>query len=66
MNKTKVFCSILGIGMLSVGFAQTKQDSVKVEQLEEVVITDSKFQLKRENSGKVITKITSKDLLAKT
>lgn len=62
MNKTKVFCSILGIGMLSVGFAQTKQDSVKVEQLEEVVITDSKFQLKRENSGKVITKITSKDL----
>lgn len=62
MNKAKVFCSILGIGMLSVGFAQTKQDSVKVEQLEEVVITDSKFQLKRENSGKVITKITSKDL----
>lgn len=62
MNKTKVFCSILGIGMLSVGFAQTKQDSVKVEQLEEVVITDSKFQLKRENSGKVITKITSNDL----
>ncbi|MBC3847110.1 TonB-dependent receptor [Winogradskyella echinorum] len=62
MNKAKVFCSILGIGMLSVGFAQTKQDSVKVEQLEEVVITDSKFQLKRENSGKVITKISSKDL----
>ncbi|MFC0604163.1 TonB-dependent receptor plug domain-containing protein [Winogradskyella pulchriflava] len=62
MNKTKVFCSILGIGMLCNGFAQSQTDSLKVEQLEEIVITDSKFQLKRENSGKVITKITSKDL----
>ncbi|MBO6879612.1 TonB-dependent receptor plug domain-containing protein [Winogradskyella sp.] len=62
MNKTKVFCSILSLGMLSVGFAQKEQDSVKVEQLEEVVVTDSKFQLKRENSGKVITKVTSEDL----
>lgn len=62
MNRTKVLCSILGLGMLSVGFAQKEQDSVKVEQLEEVVVTDSKFQLRRENSGKVITKITSEDL----
>lgn len=62
MNKAKVFCSILGIGMLSIGFAQTKQDSVKIEKLEEVVITDSRFNLKRENSGKVITKISSEEL----
>ncbi|WP_400079624.1 TonB-dependent receptor plug domain-containing protein [Winogradskyella sp. R77965] len=62
MNKTKLFCSILGMGMLSIGFAQTKQDSVKVEKLDEVVVTDSRFALKRENSGKVITKITSEDL----
>ena len=60
MNKTKVFCNILG--MLSIGFAQSQTDSTKVEKLNEVVVTDSKFQLKRENSGKVITKITSKDL----
>jgi len=50
------------MGMLSIGFAQTKQDSVKVEKLDEVVITDSRFNLKRENSGKVITKITAQDL----
>jgi len=67
MIKTKWFCSMLCIGMLSMGVAQTLpiaigNDSTKVEQLDEVVITDSKFQLKRENSGKVITKITSKDL----
>lgn len=44
------------------GFAQQQSDSTKVEQLDEVVITDSKFKLKRENSGKVITKITQKEL----
>ena len=67
MNKTKLFCGILGIGILCNGFAQTLPiaigtDSTKVEKLDEVVVTDSRFQLKRENSGKVITKITSKDL----
>ena len=53
---------MLGISMLYSGVAQTQTDSLKTEKLDEVVITDSKFQLKRENSGKVITKITSKDL----
>ena len=48
--------------MLSIGFAQKKQDSVNVEKLDEVFVTDSRFELKRENSGKVITKITSEDL----
>ena len=62
MNKTKMFCSILGIGMLCVGNAQKSKDSLTTEELDEVVVTDSKFKIKRENSGKVITKITSKDL----
>ncbi|MHA7843456.1 MAG: TonB-dependent receptor plug domain-containing protein [Winogradskyella sp.] len=62
MNKTKLFCSMLCMGMLSIGSAQIEQDSVKVEQLDEVVVSDSRFALKRENSGKVITKITSKTL----
>ncbi len=38
------------------------QDSTKVELLKEVVITDSRFKLNRENSGKTIIKITSDDL----
>lgn len=62
MNKTKLFCSILGLGMFTIGSAQIKQDSVKVEKLDEVVLSDSRFALKRENSGKVITKITSQEL----
>ncbi len=62
MIKTKLFWSILCTGMLSIGYAQTQTDSTKVEKLEEVVVTDSRFSLKRENSGKVITKITAEDL----
>lgn len=44
------------------GFTQQQTDSTQLEQLDEVVITDSKFNLKRENSGKVITKITQQEL----
>ena len=60
-NKTIVF-GVLAFGMSICGFAQQQNDSTKVEQLGEVVVTDSKFNLKRENSGKVITKITQKEL----
>lgn len=44
------------------GFAQQQTNEIPEEQLDEVVVTDSKFKLKRENSGKIITKITSKEL----
>ena len=40
----------------------SKQDSIKVQQLDEVVVTDSKFELKRENSGKTVIKITAEEL----
>lgn len=59
-KKTFVLGMLCSISML--GFAQQQTDSTKVEQLEEVVITDSRFKLKRENSGKVITKITQSEL----
>lgn len=49
-------------GISILGFAQQQNDSLVVEQLNEIVITDSKFKMKRENSGKVITKITQKEL----
>ena len=50
------------MGVFTMGFSQSEQDSIKVEALDEVFLTDSRFALKRENSGKVITKITSEDL----
>ncbi|WP_431158577.1 TonB-dependent receptor plug domain-containing protein [Winogradskyella poriferorum] len=61
MNKTTWFC-ILFIGMLSTGFSQTQKDSVKVEALDEVVLTDTRFALKRENSGKTVIKISREEI----
>ncbi|WP_222984463.1 TonB-dependent receptor plug domain-containing protein [Flagellimonas meishanensis] len=43
--------------------AQEQQiDSVAPHQLQEVVVSDSKFELKRENSGKTVIKITKEEL----
>ncbi len=60
-KKTKVF-GVLCFGISLVGFAQQKADSTKVEQLDEVVITDSRFALKREHSGKTVIKISQKEI----
>ncbi|WP_298903396.1 TonB-dependent siderophore receptor [uncultured Psychroserpens sp.] len=62
MNTKTKFFGMLAIGVAACGFAQQQTDTLEIEQLDEVVITDSKFKLKRENSGKVITKITQKEL----
>ncbi|WP_194768830.1 TonB-dependent receptor plug domain-containing protein [Tamlana sp. I1] len=62
MNKKLHAFGILCLGMSLVGFAQEQDDSAKMEQLDEVVITDSRFALKRENSGKTVIKISQKDI----
>ncbi len=62
MHKKTWFFGILTFGISLFGFAQQQTDSLQIEQLDEVVITDSKFKLKKENSGKVITKISQEDL----
>jgi vitamin B12 transporter len=41
---------------------QVKNDTVTVQQLDEVVVSDSRFELKRENSGKTVIKITAEEL----
>ncbi len=62
MNKKHFF----GIALLLLGgqilTAQETRNEEKVNELEEVVVSDSRFNLKREQSGKVITKITSEEL----
>ncbi|UII75524.1 TonB-dependent receptor [Flagellimonas sp. HMM57] len=40
----------------------SQQDSVQVQQLQEVVVSDSRFELKRENSGKTVIKISTEEL----
>lgn len=59
MYKKLWFCGALLCTGLSFS-QQTENDAI--ESLEEVVLIDSKFELKRENSGKTVTKITAKEL----
>ncbi|MCK0109331.1 TonB-dependent receptor [Flavobacteriaceae bacterium S0825] len=61
MNKKTCVLSVCCTLMSAFGFSQEDEVS-KTEQLDEVVITNSRFEIKREDSGKVITKITQKEL----
>ncbi|TXG39345.1 TonB-dependent receptor plug domain-containing protein [Seonamhaeicola maritimus] len=62
MNKRTNVFGMLCIGISMVGFSQQEIDSTKVEQLDEVVVSDSRFNLKRENSGKTVIKISKKEI----
>ncbi|MBO3116025.1 TonB-dependent receptor [Winogradskyella sp. DF17] len=62
MSKTSLFCGILSIGMLSIGYSQKKSEALKVQNLQEVVVSDSRFELKRENSGKTVIKISKSEI----
>ncbi len=59
MKKRVVSFGVLSLAFASV-FAQTEEK--KVTELDEVVVTDSRFALKRENSGKTVIKVTSKEI----
>ena len=59
MYKKLWFCSALFCTAIS--FSQQSENEI-IESLGEVVLIDSKFELNRENSGKVVTKITAKEL----
>ncbi|WP_298395028.1 TonB-dependent siderophore receptor [Flavobacterium sp.] len=65
MNKNFIRISAISALMTTCGYAQ-QQDSVKVNQLQEVVISDTKFAQSKEKSGKVITKISSEELEKKS
>ena len=54
MNKYAIVLVLLFAFCISISNAQ----DTKIEQLEEVVVTDSRFNIKRENSGKTVIKIT--------
>ena len=64
MKKTVKAVAILAL-LNACAFAQEK-DSVKVNQLKEVVISDTKFAQRQEKSGKVIEVISAKDLEKKS
>ena len=62
MNKKIVRISTLFVLMTTCAFAQQNQTISSEDKLKEVVVSDSKFALAKEKSGKVITKITAEDL----
>ncbi|WP_207720179.1 TonB-dependent receptor plug domain-containing protein [Flavobacterium undicola] len=63
MNKKNVRISALFVLISACAFAQKKGVVLPVtNELKEVVVTDSKFALPKEKSGKVIVKITADDL----
>ncbi len=63
MKKQLLIVGALTFSFVSTNlFAQKKQQKQKVETLDEVVVTATKFKLKKENTGKVINKITQKQL----
>ncbi len=60
MKKQVVIVCVLLLTFLSTNlFAQEEE---RVEELDEIVITATKFKLKKENTGKVIYKISQQDI----
>jgi len=67
MNKKNVHVSVFFALISICAFAQEKESNTpEANELEEVVISDSKFALPKEKSGKVIVKITAEDLAKKS
>ena len=61
MNKKTRVLGVCCTLITTLGFAQQESET-NAEQLDEIVITDSRFKIKKEDSGKVITKITQEEL----
>ena len=62
MKKQLLIVSVLACNLVSTSlFSQEKKE--KVEELEEVVISATKFKLKKEKFGKVIYNITQQDIV---
>lgn len=60
--KKRLFYVFIAVAIITN--AQQSQDSITTNKLDEVVITDSKFNLKREHSGKTIISINSDEISA--
>ena len=62
MNKNYLWvCTAFLVGK-GLSAQEQQSDSISLYQLQEVVVSDSKFELKRENSGKTVIKITAEEL----
>lgn len=62
MKKNKNILGALCFGASLIGYAQQDASITKLQELDEVVVTDSRFELKRENSGKTVIKISREEI----
>lgn len=62
MNKSFIGLSVCLMACTSIFAQDVQNDSILLQELDEVVVSDSRFRLKRENSGKTVIKITSEEL----
>ena len=63
MNKQFLSLCAIALACTSAAAQEQPNDSIKLQKLDEVVISDSRFELKRENSGKTVIKISAEELL---
>ena len=64
MNKKSIALAIFSLASLCI--QAQKKDTLQGKTLQEVVISDSKFYLPKEKSGKIISVITASDLEKKS
>ncbi|WP_340198960.1 TonB-dependent receptor plug domain-containing protein [Ascidiimonas sp. W6] len=62
MNKRSISLCALTLVCTSIFAQKVQEEDQKPEELDEVVVSDSRFKLKRENSGKTVIKITQEEL----
>ena len=62
MKTTPIFVGVIAFALTLQTQAQSVIDSLKVQQLEEVFLSDSKTNLQSQYSGKIVKKITQKQL----
>jgi vitamin B12 transporter len=60
MNAKKIVLGAFVVLTSTMVFSQDEE--IKEQQLDEIVVTGSRFEIKKEDSGKVITKITQEEL----
>ena len=62
MNKKIIGLNAFFLACASIMAQDVQNTPVVVQQLDEVVVSDSRFALKRENSGKTVIKISTEEL----
>ncbi|MDC6365035.1 MULTISPECIES: TonB-dependent receptor plug domain-containing protein [Flavobacteriaceae] len=62
MNKNYLWTCAAVLAVKGLVAQEIQQDSTQIQQLDEVVVSDSRFALKRENSGKTVIKISAEEL----